>query len=95
MMIPAFQFVGPIIAAFLYVIVFQKAGFRGPILALCAAPLVGSVLGMMLFRVLLAGGSGGMFLIQLVALPVTLLPLLILAFKSWPPAVAPNTRSEL
>ncbi|MBS0563821.1 MAG: hypothetical protein JSR87_04905 [Proteobacteria bacterium] len=81
----AFQFLGPVIASVLYVIVFQKAGLRGPWLAACAGPLVGSVLAGVMIRAMMAGGGSGMMLVPLVALPLTLLPLLILAFKSWPP----------
>ncbi|HQY45179.1 MAG TPA: hypothetical protein PK450_13475 [Paracoccaceae bacterium] len=93
----AFQFIGPVIASVLYVIVFQKAGFRGLILAVSAAPILGSVLSMVVVRTLVAGGGGPgmMILIPLIAIPLSLLPLLFLAFKSWPPAgAAPNTRSE-
>lgn len=85
----AFQFLGPVIASVLYVIVFQKAGFRGPILAVCAGPLLGA------FVTLLMIGMGGMALaLFLINLPLTLLPLLVLAFKSWPPVAVATTRPE-
>lgn len=94
----AFQFLGPVVASVLYVIVFQKAGFRGAILALCAGPVVAALLAAAMFRMMIAGGGPGMMLVPLVALPLTLLPLLVLAFKSWPPVsssmAAPNSRSE-
>ena len=90
----AFQFIGPLIAAILYVIVFQKAGLRGGMLAFCAAPLVGAGLFSMMVRMTSIGGGPGMMLIAFVLIPLNLLPLLILAFKSWPPVAATNTRSE-
>lgn len=94
----AFQFLGPVIASVLYAIVFQKAGLGGPWLAACAGPVVGALLASVMIRAMMAGGGGMMVLVPLVALPLTLLPLLILAFKSWPPVLspmaAPNSRSE-
>ena len=87
-----FQFLGPILASVLYVMVFQKAGFKGPILAFCAAPVLGPVLS---FGMMAGGGYGpGMMVLPLISIPLALLPLLILAFKPWPPVAAPNTRSE-
>ncbi len=92
----ALQFLGPVIASVLYIIVFQKAGFKGPILAVSAAPILGSVVSMLLIRTLVAGGGGPgmMILIPFISIPLSLLPLLVLAFKSWPPVAAANTRSE-
>ncbi len=92
----ALQFLGPLIASVLYVMVFQKAGFRGGILAFCAAPLVGSALITFAFRTMMGQGYGSWAIIlPLLAIPLSLLPLLILAFKSWPPVtVASNIRSE-
>lgn len=91
----AFQFLGPIVASVLYVIVFQKAGFRGAILAVCAGPVVASLLAMLMIRMIIVGDGPGMMLVPLVALPLTLLPLLVLAFKSWPPVSTASTiRSE-
>ncbi len=89
-----FQFLGPVFASVLYVIVFQKAGFRGAILAVAIAPIVGVLLTHLLLRALISGGGAMMLLVPLVAIPISLLPLLILAFKSWPPVAATNTRSE-
>ncbi len=87
-----FQFLGPALASVLYVIVFQKAGFNGAMLAFCAAPILGSALWWVLMPLF---GSGRMMLIPLITIPLTLLPLLILAFKSWPPvSAASNTGSE-
>ena len=89
------QFVGPIIASLLYVIVFQKAGFGGGMLALCAAPVLGVGISYALVQALMAGGSAAlMILVPLVSIPLTLLPLLILAFKPWPPVAAPQVRPE-
>lgn len=88
----AFQFLGPVLAAVLYVIVFQKAGFSGAMLAFCAAPILASAVWWVLIPLL---GSERMILIPLITIPLTLLPLLILAFKSWPPvSVAAKTASE-
>jgi hypothetical protein len=85
----AFQFLGPIIASVLYVIVFQKAGFGGPMPAFCAAPLLGA------FLTFLMVGMGGMVVaLVLINLPLSLLPLLILAFMPWPPVAAGNSPSE-
>jgi len=90
----AFQIVGPLIASVLYVIVFQKAGFRGGILAVCFAPVLGSVLTAFLVRAMIAGGGGGMMLLPLVSLPLGLLPLVLLAFMAWPPAPAAPLSTE-
>ncbi|WP_284164463.1 hypothetical protein, partial [Frigidibacter sp. SD6-1] len=51
------SFLGPILASVLYVIVFQKAGFRGAILAVCAGPLLGALAGFVMGRVAYAGGG--------------------------------------
>ncbi|WP_284176646.1 hypothetical protein [Frigidibacter sp. SD6-1] len=85
------SFLGPILASVLYVIVFQKAGFRGAILAVCAGPLLGALAGFVMGRVAYAGGGMPMSFaaIILISLPLSLLPLLVLAFKSWPPVGGP------
>lgn len=88
-----FQYAGPLLAAVLYVIVFQKAGFRGPILAVCAGPLVGFVATMFLIRIL-APSPGTMMLIPLISIPLSLLPLILLAFMAWPPVAAPRNSTE-
>ena len=90
-----FQFLGPILASVLYVIVFQKAGFKGTILAFCVAPVLGSVLSFGMIGMMAAGCYGpGMMFLPVFSIPLMLLPLLILAFKPWPPVAAANTRSE-
>jgi hypothetical protein len=90
-MMMGLQLLTPVIATVLYVIVFQKAGFRGPILAASAGPIAGAALTFVLFGPLGLYHSG----LWLLSVPLHLLPLLILAFKSWPPvAVATNARPE-
>ena len=87
----ALQFLGPILASVLYVIVFQKAGFRGGILAVCATPILGAVVTVM--TIFFAGA--GMMLIRLITLPLALLPLILLAFMAWPPvSVAPSSSEK-
>lgn len=87
----ALQFIGPVLASILYVIVYQKAGFRGAILGVCAMPLVSIVLTMVFVRMLASGGMmGPMMLIPLVTIPLSLLPLIILAFAKWPPVGGVN-----
>jgi len=88
------SFVGPVIAAILYVIVFQKAGFGGAILAVGAAPLLGPVLFHAGLRLVDYGLGPVLMLLQLGMMLLNLLPLLVLAFKSWPPVAAPNSHSE-
>lgn len=87
----AIQFLTPLITTALYVIVYQKAGFRGLTMLLCGAPLLAAVLNYVLIRLMGIHHIG----LALMSIPLSLLPLLFLAFKSWPPAgAAPNTRSE-
>lgn len=84
------QILVPIIASVLYVIVFQKAGMKGPILAVCAGPVLAVAL-VYVMSVL----TGGIIALVVVSPILSLLPLAILAFKSWPPvAAASSTRSE-
>lgn len=91
----AVQFLGPIVATILYVIVFQKAGFKGAMLGFCVAPLVASAINQALMGMMLTGSMGPRYmLVPLVLIPLSMLPLLILAFKSWPPVTAPTIRSE-
>ena len=86
----ALQFLTPLLASFLYVIVYQKAGFRGPMLLICGAPVLAAVLSFVLIRMM--GVYSMAFALLLI--PLGMLPLFVLAFKSWPPVAAPNTRSE-
>ncbi|MEZ5734028.1 MAG: hypothetical protein R3D97_17050 [Paracoccaceae bacterium] len=89
----AFSFLGPLIASVLYVVVFQKAGFRGPMLAFCAAPVLGALLSRMLIG--LMSYAGPIFsLAFLVPMAFSLAPLFILAFKAWPPVSAAPTHTE-
>ena len=48
----ALQFLTPIIASVLYVIVFQKAGFKGAMLVICAGPVVGAMLTQLMIRMI-------------------------------------------
>lgn len=80
------QFIAPVFASVLYVIVFQKAGFKGAIMAVCAAPLLGALLSYAIYWMLISGSMGpGMMALPLIAIPLSLAPLLVLAFKPWPP----------
>ncbi len=79
------SFIAPLVASVLYVIVFQKAGFRGPIVALAAGPIAAALVSRLMF-----GGPYGMTgLIQtglfLVPAALSLAPLAVLAFATWPP----------
>ncbi|MGB7268466.1 MAG: hypothetical protein WBC90_02965 [Albidovulum sp.] len=80
-------YIEPLLASVLYAIVFQKAGFRGALLGLCASPIVALVLTTMLYQLPEIDGM----LIYALSVPLYLLPLLILAFKSWPPVAMPQT----
>ena len=87
----ALQYLMPLLTTFLYVIVYQKAGFRGPMLLICGAPVLVAALAYVLIQLMGIYHMGLVF----VTIPLGMLPLFVLAFKSWPPvAVAPNTRSE-
>ncbi len=74
---------GPVIASVLYVIVFQKAGFRGGLMFVCAAPVAGAILT----RVLVSTGvmhGGPMAGVYLLSAALSLAPLIVLAFMAWP-----------
>ncbi len=83
------SFLGPVIASVLYVIVFQKAGFRGPVMFVCAAPVLGAVLTRVLVASLVMGG-GPMIGVFLISALLSLAPLLVLAFMAWPPVETPG-----
>lgn len=83
------SFLGPFIASVLYVIVFQKAGFRGAILFLAAGPVLGALLTRVLLSMMVAGG-GPMAGIFLLSAALSLAPLVVLAFMAWPPAGRPE-----
>lgn len=85
-----FSFVVPIIASILYVIVFQKAGLTGLWLAVCAAPVLSAFLTAMFFGALYGHGMSGPFVVMQIVL--SLAPLLVLAFKPWPPAAHPRSK---
>ncbi|MBP6768509.1 MAG: hypothetical protein KA171_12085 [Reyranella sp.] len=82
---------GPVIASVLNVVVFQKAGFRGGILFVCACPVLGAILTHVLVSTL-AMGWGGMPSIFLLSGALSLAPLIVLAFMAWPPATVPGPR---
>lgn len=90
------SFIEPIAASLLLVIVFQKAGFRGAVLWLCAAPVLGAVMWRVLFLPVAgyASPEAAVAIVALAVLPVSLLPLLVLAFKTWPPVPAASGFSE-
>lgn len=71
-----------LIASVLYVIVYQKAGFRGAMLALAACPVLATLLSRYLFGLTSAFGAG----LFLLPAALSLAPLAVLAFASWPPA---------
>mgnify|MGYP001223826853 CR=1 FL=1 len=85
------SFLGPLVATVLYVIIFQKAGFRGAILLVCGGPILAALVSMAMGR--MAYGFGGMAMpyvaMLLISLPLSLLPLFVLAFKPWPPVGGP------
>ena len=89
------EFIGPVLASVLYVVVFQKARFKGAILAFCATPILGVFAWIWANWIVYAHGPVEMFYyLSLIYVPFSLLPLLVLAFKSWPPVAAPKTPSE-
>ncbi|WP_291337778.1 hypothetical protein [Albidovulum sp.] len=85
------SFLGPVVASVLYVIVFQKAGFRGPILFVAAGPVVGAVLTRILVSTMVMG-SGPVAGVFLFSAALSLAPLIVLAFMAWPPATLPGPR---
>jgi hypothetical protein len=82
---------GPVIASVLYVVVFQKAGFRGGILFVCACPVIGAILTRLLVSTLVMGW-GGVPAVFLLSGALSLAPLIVLAFMTWPPASLPGPR---
>ncbi len=80
------SYIGPLIAAVLYVIVFQKAGFRGAVYVVCACPLIGVGLTQWGYARALSGSPDTMTYLAAFLVPLSLLPLIILAFLRWPPA---------
>ena len=84
-MMMIFSFISPLIASVLYLVVMQKAGFRGAILGIAALPLASALVS----RLLIGGGyymGGGILgLAFLLPMVLSLVPLLVLAFVPWPP----------
>ena len=78
------QFLYPVLASVLQLIVFQKAGFRGAILIVCALPVVGAFVTHALIGAMMTG-SFPMIGVTLVSAAFLLAPLLVLAFAAWPP----------
>ncbi len=78
---------GMVIATALYFAVMQKAGFKGGMLILAFAPVLGMVLSVSLTTVMAAiigFGMGGFIAINLLTNLVSLIPLFVLAFAEWP-----------
>jgi hypothetical protein len=86
------QLIGPFLACLLYVMVFQKAGFRGLIYVVCASPLIGVGVTQWAIRQAQAGAPHVLDYLSAVLVPLSLLPLIILAFLRWPPV--PSRPSE-
>lgn len=86
-------FIGNVLAAVLYAVVFRKAGFRGPWLLVGAVPLVLTTALMFGMGAAMAGGPYGMSVMMTlpwVAVPLSLVPLLALAVLPWPVAATPT-----
>lgn len=84
---------GPVVASILYVIVFQKAGFRGGLMFLCAGPVLGAILTRILVSTMVMGG-GPMTGVFLLSAALSLAPLVALAFMAWPPLPGPKISTE-
>lgn len=82
---------GPVVASVLYVIVFQKAGFRGGILFVCAFPVLAAILTRILVSAMVMGG-GELPAVFLLSEALSLAPLIVLAFMAWPPAPQPGPK---
>ena len=48
-------FLAPVVASVLYIIVFQKAGFRGGLMFVCAGPVAGAILTRILVSTMVMG----------------------------------------
>jgi hypothetical protein len=84
-------FLAPVVASVLYVIVFQKAGFRGGLMFVCAGPVAGAILTRILVSTMVMG-DGPMAGVFLFSAALSLMPLIVLAFLAWPPAAQPGPR---
>ena len=91
----------PIAASILFFFIYQKAGFSGAILAFCAAPVLAALLPLAGWFAVSLGGMGTLensmggqaTVMVIIALSVignlvAMLPLAILAFKTWPDEAA-------
>jgi hypothetical protein len=89
-----FYYIGPVVAVALYVMIFQKAGFRGAVFAVCALPLIELAVTRWAIMQAQNGSSAILDYLPFVLLPLSLLPLIVLAFLRWPPApVRPSEKS--
>ncbi|WP_413875917.1 hypothetical protein [Albidovulum sp.] len=84
---------GPVVASVLYVIVFQKAGFRGGLMFVCAGPVAGAILTRILVSTMVMSG-GPIAGIYLLSAALSLAPLIVLAFRAWPPIPGPKISTE-
>ena len=82
---------GSLVVAGLYAAALWKAGFRGAVLGLSGAPIVVMLIGQLLIS---GGGYFGaatqalFFVLQL----VSLIPLFVLVFATWPRLAAPGSQ---
>jgi hypothetical protein len=79
-----------VVEAVLLLVIFRRAGFTWVIAGVALAPLVGLALQYSLIFFGRVTPSEGVS----IALPLALLPLLVLTFKSWPMAALPDTSPE-
>jgi hypothetical protein len=84
---------GPVAASVLYVIVFQKAGFRGGLMFVCAGPVAGAILTRILVSTMVMSG-GPIAGVYLLSAALSLAPLIVLAFMTWPPMPGPKISTE-
>lgn len=80
-----FSFMSPLIASVLYLVVMQKAGFRGAVLGVAALPLASALVSWLLIGGGYYMGGGFLGLAFLLPMILSLVPLLVLAFVPWPP----------
>jgi hypothetical protein len=80
------HYIGPVVAVALYVMIYQKAGFRGAAYAVCALPLIELAATRWAIMQAQSGSSAVLDYLPFLLLPLSLLPLIVLAFLPWPPA---------
>jgi hypothetical protein len=91
MYIAGFIFVGgTIVEMVMLVIIFRKAGFNWFFAAMAFTPILGTVLQSTLIYL----GTMTPAEIGVITHPLSFVPLLVLAFKSWPIAALPDTSPE-